>query len=102
MCCDKPTPRPTSPPTPPPSQLQREEREDSLTTIFDELDNDEDVSKHENYNLLPNDICGPILTNSRITAGKKTSLNEFPWMALIAYQTGKLLVFIQDDNFGIR
>lgn len=42
---------------------------------------------HPNYNLLPNDICGPISTNSRITNGKKTDIGEFPWMALIAYNS---------------
>ncbi|CAG9774041.1 unnamed protein product [Ceutorhynchus assimilis] len=45
---------------------------------------------HRNFELLPVNRCGPIanqvLTN-RITAGRKTSLEEFPWMALIAYNT---------------
>lgn len=48
-----------------------------------------DLRIHPNYSLLPNDICGEIPTNNRITGGSKTSMNEFPWMALLAFNTSK-------------
>lgn len=49
-----------------------------------------DIASHPNYRLLPNEICGPIATDRRITSGSKAVLNEYPWMALIAYDVGKL------------
>jgi len=41
----------------------------------------------DNSNLLPdNTICG-MTRDSKIVGGQLTGLNEFPWMALIAYDT---------------
>lgn len=48
-----------------------------------------EITSHPNYRLLPNGICGPIAIDSRITSGSKATLNEYPWMALIAYDVGK-------------
>ncbi|XP_015591055.1 melanization protease 1 isoform X2 [Cephus cinctus] len=46
-----------------------------------------DVTKHPNLRLLNNDICGPV-TQQKIFGGNKTGVFDFPWMALIAYNTG--------------
>lgn len=46
-----------------------------------------DVSNHPNLRLLNHDKCGP-LTQGRIIGGNKTGVFDFPWMALIAYDTG--------------
>ncbi|XP_071053752.1 CLIP domain-containing serine protease HP8-like [Onthophagus taurus] len=51
------------------------------------------VTNHTNLQLLPNNICGPISQGYRITSGNETSLEEFPWMALIAYETGEGIEF---------
>ncbi|CAH0551215.1 unnamed protein product [Brassicogethes aeneus] len=45
-----------------------------------------DVSRHKNFNLLPQN-CGYLDSSNRIVKGNKTGLFEFPWMALISYQT---------------
>lgn len=45
------------------------------------------ISDHQNIKLLPKE-CGKLSNDFRITGGTKTSLLEFPWMALIAYDTG--------------
>ncbi|XP_018568472.1 serine protease easter-like [Anoplophora glabripennis] len=45
-----------------------------------------DVSNHRNYNLLPKD-CGYIPSDQKIINGQNASLNEFPWMALLSYNT---------------
>lgn len=50
------------------------------------------VLGHRNLRLLPSDTCGRIPDGVRITSGSKTSLMEFPWMALIAYYTGEASV----------
>lgn len=54
------------------------------------------LANHPNFGLLPLDRCGPIgphILSDRITYGKKTALEEFPWMALIAYHAaGKILI----------
>lgn len=47
-----------------------------------------DVVNHKNFNLLPTDQCGPTPIAGRITGGVYAVPREFPWMALIAYQTG--------------
>jgi Regulatory CLIP domain of proteinases. len=47
-----------------------------------------DVSNHPNLVLLPLNICGPVSGN-KIINGKKTSLFQYPWMALIGYNRGK-------------
>lgn len=46
-----------------------------------------DVTNHPSLGLLDHDLCGPI-TEAKIMGGTKTTLFEFPWMALIAYDTG--------------
>ncbi|XP_012231040.1 CLIP domain-containing serine protease HP8-like [Linepithema humile] len=47
-----------------------------------------DVMNHPNLRLLDSG-CGPI-TQPRVFGGNKTGVFEFPWMALIAYDTGRL------------
>lgn len=46
-----------------------------------------DVTNHPNLGLLEHDLCGPI-SEAKIIGGTKTAVFEFPWMALIAYDTG--------------
>lgn len=41
---------------------------------------------HRNLNLLPRD-CGELPGGNRIIGGNKTALFEFPWMALLSYDT---------------
>lgn len=42
--------------------------------------------------LLQNDaICGPV-SSEGITTGPKTKINEFPWMALIQYTNGSVIL----------
>ena len=45
-----------------------------------------DVTRHPNIRLLDHALCGPI-TQQKIFGGNKTGILDFPWMALIAYQT---------------
>ncbi|KAJ8925738.1 hypothetical protein NQ315_009586 [Exocentrus adspersus] len=45
-----------------------------------------DVLTHENLKLLPEE-CGLIDTDYKIRGGKAAHLREFPWMAVLAYQT---------------
>lgn len=71
-----------------PSEPHTQNDDDDDNSVSD--DNSETVIKsHPNYKLLSNDICGPIATDSRITSGSKATLNEYPWMALIAYDVGE-------------
>ncbi|RZB40872.1 Trypsin and/or CLIP domain containing protein, partial [Asbolus verrucosus] len=44
------------------------------------------VDHHRNMNLLPKN-CGSVDTTDRIFYGSKTGLFEFPWMALLFYET---------------
>ncbi|XP_060521818.1 phenoloxidase-activating factor 3-like [Cylas formicarius] len=54
--------------------------------IGDNLQEPPDVSNHRNINLLPSD-CGYLDTTDKIINGEDALLNEFPWMALLSYQT---------------
>lgn len=47
------------------------------------------IKSHPNYPMLASDICGPIIGDTRITSGSKAKINEYPWMALIAYHVGE-------------
>lgn len=47
-----------------------------------------DVSGHPNLNLLPED-CGYLDIGDKIRNGINASLNEFPWMCLLSYSTGR-------------
>ncbi|XP_076657396.1 phenoloxidase-activating enzyme 1-like [Halictus rubicundus] len=46
-----------------------------------------DVSNHPNLQLINDNSCGPV-TSRKIFIGNKTELLEYPWMALLAYDTG--------------
>ncbi|KAL7291856.1 hypothetical protein TKK_0014419 [Trichogramma kaykai] len=46
-----------------------------------------DVTRHPNLRLLDHNLCGPI-SDDKIYGGNRTKVNEFPWMALVAYDTG--------------
>lgn len=45
------------------------------------------VEKHPNINLLNLDECGWELWQDKISNGDKTELREYPWMALLEYET---------------
>lgn len=45
-----------------------------------------DVTNHRNVGLLPSTNCGPLSTD-KVSGGNKTNLYEFPWMALLRYNT---------------
>lgn len=45
-----------------------------------------DVTKHENFKLLPHDVCGPINTDQRIFYGQRTGMFDYPWMALVVHR----------------
>ncbi|KYB26592.1 Transmembrane protease serine 9-like Protein [Tribolium castaneum] len=47
-----------------------------------------DVSNHKNVKFLPKN-CGHLDTVDKIVNGNKTGLFEFPWMALLSYQTDR-------------
>ncbi|KAG7204079.1 hypothetical protein KM043_001930 [Ampulex compressa] len=47
-----------------------------------------DVTNHPNLKLLNYSICGPI-TEQKLHGGNKTGVFDFPWMTLIAYDTGR-------------
>lgn len=55
-----------------------------------------DVSEHKNLGLLPTEDCGYLDNQDRIRNGQKTALNEFPWMGLVSYKSGKKV--IKDNN----
>lgn len=46
-----------------------------------------DVSNHPNLRLINEDSCGPVAT-PKIIGGNKTGVLDYPWMALLAYETG--------------
>lgn len=46
------------------------------------------VTQHQNLNLLNLRTCGPVsIDRQRIANGNKTDLFEFPWMALLGYES---------------
>ncbi|XP_078036062.1 melanization protease 1-like isoform X2 [Augochlora pura] len=45
------------------------------------------VLNHPNLRLINEEFCGPA-TTPKIFGGNKTGVLEFPWMALLAYETG--------------
>lgn len=56
-----------------------------------------DISNHKNLKLLPKD-CGYLEIGDKIRKGINATLNEFPWMALLSYETGKyfsILLIVQ-------
>lgn len=50
------------------------------------------IESHRNINLINADNCGLKSTN-RIVGGKKASLGEFPWNALLRYSSNGDLSF---------
>lgn len=52
------------------------------------MDDPPNVMNHPNLRLLDHHICGPI-TQKKLLGGNKTSVLEYPWMALIAYDVGR-------------
>lgn len=49
------------------------------------------LAKPVSSSLLPShDVCG-VDTQDRIYGGEEAELSEFPWMALIEYQRGRLI-----------
>lgn len=84
VCCPDGVPKPTVPPTTPPAN-------DILSKIHLRADIDK-IESHRNINLINADTCGLKSTN-RIVGGKKASLGEFPWNALLRYSSDGDLSF---------
>ncbi|XP_046746133.1 melanization protease 1-like isoform X2 [Diprion similis] len=59
-----------------------------VPNVSNEIPSPPDVTNHPNLRLLDNVRCGPII-EPKIVGGNKTTVFEFPWMALIAYDVGK-------------
>lgn len=57
----------------------------STNTIKTEPPN---VDNHRNINLLP-EKCGYIGFSEKIHHGETTEVREYPWMALISYETSR-------------
>lgn len=79
----------------------------SLASFISIPNDPPDITNHNNFNLLPMATCGPLPNDDKILGGDNTSLYEFPWMALIAYETSKKLFTIiiktsRDDFFFYR
>lgn len=71
--------------------LQQQATPTTTTTKAPESENvpdPPDVSNHPNLRLLDHGLCGPA-TQRRIVNGNKTGIFQYPWMALIAYDTGR-------------
>lgn len=47
------------------------------------------VTDHKKLYLLPCEDCGYLGNQDRIRNGQKADLNEFPWMALLSYNTSE-------------
>lgn len=47
-----------------------------------------DVTNHPNLPLLDHNLCGPV-SQEKIFGGNRTRIFDFPWMVLLAYNTGK-------------
>lgn len=64
--------------------------EQNFPPNLDHLRSSNRYAEHENYHLLPTD-CGPpsLWDYFVLNHGTTTHLNEYPWMALLRYRTGK-------------
>ncbi|EGI63809.1 Serine protease easter [Acromyrmex echinatior] len=63
----------------------------TITTEASNLENPPnppDVTNHPNLRLLNHTMCGPI-TQTKLLGSNKTGIFQYPWMALIAYDTGR-------------
>lgn len=60
----------------------------SKLLMADEPEKMESVENHKNLELLPMD-CGYMETTDKISNGQNAGLREFPWMALLMYNTCK-------------
>ncbi|GAB0087653.1 Serine protease grass [Sergentomyia squamirostris] len=97
VCCRRPAggsvisnPPPPSPVAPPPPRPLPPQVD---TQISNEVPTGPvDVTNHPNLPLLPSNICGPILAD-KLAFGEKTSLFEYPWMALIRYEVAEGFAF---------
>lgn len=58
----------------------------------DNFANIDEILRHPSLKLLSLDRCGRI-ANDRISFGNVTSLGEYPWMALLQYNTPEGLKF---------
>uniref|UniRef100_A0A6P7GK57 Phenoloxidase-activating factor 1-like n=1 Tax=Diabrotica virgifera virgifera TaxID=50390 RepID=A0A6P7GK57_DIAVI len=79
VCCSRPT-------TLPPETTTEYKMVSPYSTHLSDRFSDS-LTKHYNYRLLPQNICGVVSTGSRITNGQTAGLNEYPWMALIFYNS---------------
>ncbi|XP_066157983.1 venom protease-like [Euwallacea fornicatus] len=70
------------------SVTNKSELPGSIPNFLENIYSVNHLEEHPNFKRLPMERCGSIITlGNRITVGKKTGLEEFPWMALIAYNS---------------
>ncbi|XP_015513327.1 serine protease easter [Neodiprion lecontei] len=81
VCCENEEASPSSTSSPPVVDRPIDQQE---------IPSPPDVTNHPNLGLLEHDVCGPI-PEAKIIGGAKTTVFEFPWMALIAYDSGSVL-----------
>ncbi|XP_077254594.1 phenoloxidase-activating factor 1-like [Temnothorax americanus] len=60
----------------------------TTTTAPDTDPSPPDVTNHPKLRLLNHVACGPI-NQQKVIGGKKTGIFQYPWMALIEYDTGR-------------
>ncbi|XP_071650285.1 serine protease ea-like [Temnothorax longispinosus] len=60
----------------------------TTTTAPDTDPGPPDVTNHPKLRLLDHVACGPI-NQQKVVGGNKTGIFQYPWMALIAYDTGR-------------
>lgn len=64
----------------------------SSTVTLINREKNSDLLNHKNINLLP-EVCGPVSTN-KVSGGNKTEIFDYPWMALLQYETRSGLQFL--------
>ena len=56
-----------------------------------------DVSTSPRLRLLPS-VCGP-LVESKIIGGQEVAVEQYPWMALLGYETCKMMAASKEVHF---
>ncbi|KAL0100210.1 hypothetical protein PUN28_019556 [Cardiocondyla obscurior] len=70
------------------NQQQTTETETITTESPENEPSPPDVTNHPNLRLLDHFRCGPIVQR-RVFNGNKTGVLQYPWMAILAYDTGR-------------
>jgi hypothetical protein len=75
--------------------VQQSPRQPSIQSVQSQQSHEtQDISRHRNYRLLPQEICGTTAGGpNRIINGQNVTLGQFPWMALLGYKS-KLVMYV--------